>query len=200
MYLKNTSKTVTVVINTVVGKIGLKPGEVINLEHKLLPPVSAHIKKTTEEEYNNFRNPKVEGEEQTQTNIQPNENTNKQLDEIKNENENKDVAQTITDGIEDDTAADFIKKLFTFNTLQKEEEETEEQKPDFESKGETPKTDPLIVKKTDSTPEIEELETQLKDLKEAWKEAKQVRKKDKIHKQIKEVQKQLDKLKKELDA
>lgn len=196
MYLKNTSKTVTVVINTVVGKIGLKPGEVINLEHKLLPPVSAHIKKTTEEEYNNFRNPKMEGEEQTQTNIQPNENTNKQLDEIKNEN----VTQTITDGIEDDTAADFIKKLFTFNTLQKEEEETEEQKPDFESKGETPKTDPLIVKKTDSTPEIEELETQLKDLKEAWKEAKQVRKKDKIHKQIKEVQKQLDKLKKELDA
>jgi hypothetical protein len=197
MYLKNTSKTVTVVINTVVGKIGLKPGEVINLEHKLLPPVSAHIKKTTEEEYNNFRNPKMEGEEQTQTNIQPDENTNKQLDEVKNE---KDVTQTITDGIEDDTAADFIKKLFTFNTLQKEEEETEEQKPDFESKGETPKTDPLIVKKTDSTPEIEELETQLKDLKEAWKEAKQVRKKDKIHKQIKEVQKQLDKLKKELDA
>ena len=197
MYLKNTSKTVTVVINTVVGKIGLKPGEVINLEHKLLPPVSAHIKKTTEEEYNNFRNPKMEGEEQTQTNIQPDENTNKQLDEVKNE---KDVTQTITDGIEDDTAADFIKKLFTFNTLQKEEEETEEQKPDFESKGETPKTDPLIVKKTDSTPEIEELETQLKDLKEAWKETKQVRKKDKIHKQIKEVQKQLDKLKKELDA
>ena len=69
MYLKNTSKTVTVMLNTVVGRICMKPGEVINLEHKLLPPVSANIKKTTEEEFRKFCNPE-EALEDTNVDIQ----------------------------------------------------------------------------------------------------------------------------------
>lgn len=198
MYLKNVAKTGCVIINTVVGKIGISAGEVIDLKHKLLPPVSPNIKQTTEEEYRKFRFP-----EETM------EDTNNALQEaeklINNENqekieENKElINENITDGIKDDTAADFIKKLFVFNTLEKQEEEIEKE-PDFNSKGEDTNEKPLTVKKTDSSSELEEMEKQLEELKQAWKDAKQVRKKDKINKQIKEVKKQIDKLKKDLDA
>jgi hypothetical protein len=51
MYLKNSSDTAVVILNTVVGKIGLKPQEIINLEHKVLPPISDKVVRVTEEEY-----------------------------------------------------------------------------------------------------------------------------------------------------
>lgn len=201
MYLKNTSKTVTVMLNTVVGRICMKPGEVINLEHKLLPPVSANIKKTTEEEFRKFCNPE-EALEDTNVDIQETQTIITAINQINDDvNNGKELTpENITDGIKDDSAADFIKKLFVFNTLDKPEEDEEETKPDFEGKGEDTNAKPLTVKKTDSNPELEELETQLEELKQAWKDAKQVRKKDKINKQIKEVKKQIDKLKKDLDV
>ena len=204
MYLKNTSKTVTVMLNTVVGRICMKPGEVINLEHKLLPPVSANIKKTTEEEFQKFCHPeealdmdKQQTKDLDESNAIANAAT-KILEDV--QNGKKLTPENITEGIKDDSAADFIKKLFIFNTLDKTEEDETEKTPDFESKGEDTNAKPLTVKKTDSNPELEELENQLTELKQAWKDAKQVRKKDKINKQIKEVKKQIDKLKKDLDV
>lgn len=208
MYLKNTSDRVVVVINTVVGKVCIKPGEVINLKHKLLPPLSAHIKKATEEDYNNFRNPKQEVEKPVEKPEEPvvadaGQDDTKldeaSTEEIKDVDDSKDEID-ITDEIKDENAADFIKKLFLFNAMQAENPEPEKTEPEFESKGEEPETDALEIKKTDSNPELEELESQLEELKAAWVEAKPVRKKDKIHKQIKELQKQIDKIKKDMDA
>ena len=201
MYLKNVAKTGCVIINTVVGKIGISAGEVIDLKHRLLPPVSPNIKQATEEEYRKFCNPE-ETLEDTNVNIQEAQTIITAINQINDDvNNGKELtAENITDGIKDDGAADFLKKLFVFNTLDKQEEKEEEKEPDFSSVGTNTNAKPLTVQKTDSSSELNELETQLEELRQAWKDAKQVRKKDKIHKQIKEVQKQIDKLKKDLDA
>ena len=219
MYLKNTSSTVCVMINTAVGKFGLQPGEVTDLKHKLLPPLSSHIKKITEEEYNTFRNPEQKPKEQTKEISEELANKLQQLDQALGEQsintqEQTDTEQTtiisdvttetiiddVTEDIKDEQASDFIKKLFIFGNAQPEQKEEQKEELKFEEHGQAPTTDALKVEQTDSSNELTQMEAQLAKLKELWKQADTVRKKDKIHKQIKEVQKQIDKLNKDLNA
>lgn len=196
MYLQNTSDTVVVMINTVVGRFGLKPHEVIHLEQKLLPPISEYIKKITEEEYHTFRGEPEQVEEQIE---EPKQSTQTMGDESHQEDSvEEEIVEDITKTLQDTNASNFIKQLLNFS----EPPQVQTPEPpsiDFESKGDTPSTDALIIKETNSGNEIEEMEKQLEELKKAWVATKTPKKKDKISKQIKEIQKQIDKLKKDTD-
>ena len=39
MYLKNTSNTMCVTVNTIRGKVGIDPQEIVDIKYKILPPV-----------------------------------------------------------------------------------------------------------------------------------------------------------------
>lgn len=189
MYLKNTSKTTSIVINTLVGKIGIKPQEVIDLQHKLLPPVSSSIKTVTKEDYLLFRQEKQLSEEPATatetTSIHEDTQSNTEMvkqDEVDETlNDVQNIVSDITKDLADNDIMGFVKDLLA-------------KKPNFEEKGELPKTDPLIVTETDTEDKITYLKQQIEQLKVSWQEAKAPAKKGKISKQIKELQKQLDKL------
>ncbi len=199
MYLQNTSDTVVVMINTVVGRFGLKPHEVIHLEQRLLPPISEHIKKITEQEYNTFR-----GEpEKTEEPPQELERTSQTVDneshkESVEDQQPEEIVEDITKNLQDTNASNFIKQLLNFS---EPPQEVETPKPiiDFEAKGQEATTDALITQNTDSTNELSDMEKQLEELKKAWMATRTPKKKDKISKQIKEVQKQIDKLNKDIN-
>lgn len=199
MYLQNTSDTVVVMINTVVGRFGLRPKEVINLEQKLLPPVSEHIVKITEEEYNNFRKGTEKVEEQTQEIESTDENADTAMDnEAVVDETTQEVLEDITKSLQDSNTANFIQQLLNINPPTSPKEKPVE--PAFEEQGEDTTTDALKVNSTDSSGELQTMEKQLEELKKAWAGTKVVKKKDKISKQIKELQKQIDKLKKDTSA
>ena len=58
MYFKNSSEACTVVMLTEVGKITVKPGEVVDIKHKIYAPISKHIVRATEEEFLTFQEAK----------------------------------------------------------------------------------------------------------------------------------------------
>lgn len=188
MYLKNTSHTVAVILNTVVGKIGVKPGEVVNIEHKILPPISDKIVKATEEEYISFRKGPIEMDKQDESTETQDTGDNGQTGTEDDVDSTVESVQTIIEDVSktlgDNTALDFVKNLLA---------------PKFEILGVEPDTDALEVVETDSKDEIQQLEKQIEDLKVTWKDAPTPKKKDKISKQIKELQKQLEKLSKNAD-
>lgn len=198
MFLKNTSDRVVVVINTIVGKIGVKPQEIININHKVLPPISSYIKQVTEDEYLLFRQGTTKVEEQDKEQVEQNEGTDGSESTVLDENVNtiipnaniedvQNIAEEVSKGLADNDVMDFVKNLLGNKDNDK-----------FEEKGTNPDSNPLGVQITDSSDEIKELEKQIEELQQTWKEAKTPRKRDKTSKQIKEVQKQLDKLKKDI--
>lgn len=58
MYFKNSSEACTVVMMTEVGKITVKPGEIVDIKHKIYAPMSRHIVRATEEEFLTFQEEK----------------------------------------------------------------------------------------------------------------------------------------------
>lgn len=190
MFLKNVATRGVVVINTVVGKIGISAGEVIDLKHKLLPPVNRNIKQVTEEEYKSFRKGTKEVEEPVEEiKSEVIDQNTEMLDTLDKEQDTliKEVSKDLNEG----KVADWIKNLMS-------KDEPTETKLDIPE--ETVVEDPLQVVETNSSSKLEELEEQLEILTKTWKEAKTPKRKDKIHKQIKELKKQINKLNKDLEA
>ena len=223
MYLKNVSKNTTASINTKVGKICIRPGEVICLNEKVFSPLAPSLRQATEEEYLSFRNPDKEIENNIEEqNDQPVAGTDKDdtvderikdadlkikaIDALKTELADKedltkeDIDSTldkISTEIKDEGTIDFIKSLFKFNLMA--------DKPDVDETATTVEVEEpeqkkpeekaaLKVQKTTDAAEKELLEQQIADLKESWAKAKQPRKKERIYKEIQELQKQIDKL------
>ena len=182
MYLKNTSQTAAVILNTVVGKIGIKPNEIINIEHKILPPIPDKIVKVTQEEYLSFRKMPAQPLEQMQDNEEQDVNDDGQADTEAIVDSVQDIIEDMSKTLADNSALDFVKSLLT---------------PNFQPLSEEPDVDPLQITQTDGLDEAAQLEKQIEDLKQTWKNAPTPKKKDKIYKQIKELQKQLQKVKKE---
>lgn len=216
MYLKNKSNTVVVVINTVVGKIGIQPGEIIDLQCNLLPPVSENIIKVTQEEYLLFcksKQPMVEKtiQEINEIPLQQNISTHSSNEEsIENPVEAQpindveedvpvEIIDEVTQNIQDPNTSDFIKNLLNFDKPVINEEISEEEEIiNFEEKGNLPEENALLVKDMDSQKAVKKLKEELQELKNIWVKTRNIRKKDKLSKQIKELQKQLDKLEKEI--
>ena len=181
MYLKNTSKR-AIVINTVIGKVGIKPGEIIDIKYKILPPVSSALVQVQEEEYISFCE-KREGTIETVIKMEkpdvpeykpvvPEEN----LDDLEKIEEPEEVE------IQDPGIMGFVNNLINPETKEKEEDKEKEKA--------------LKVVETETKDQITKLEQQIEDLKVVWSTATSPRRKEKIGKEIKELQKQLKKLKK----
>ena len=217
MYLKNISQTAAVTINTVVGKVGLNPQEVIKLEEKILPPLPSSLREATEEEYLTFREKRygvVEASIESQTNateqhVESVEEVSKTTEEQSNSSLETSEKEEIVETPKEEETSETIKsieipeeskglisKLFN-NKLFSVNGETEIVTPVVEpikENTQVPIMDSLIVQETTCNTEKEELEKQLETLKETWKQTKQAKRKEKITKQIKELQKQIDKL------
>ena len=188
MFLKNISQTAAVTINTVVGKVGLNPQEVIKLEEKILPPLPSSLREATEEEYLTFREKRygvIETSIESKTEIteqhvetvreipQP---TEEQINASLETKKDEEIIETVKSTEIPKESKGLISKLFN-NKL-------------FSVNGETEIVTPVI----EPVPENTQLEKQLETLKETWKQTKQAKRKEKITKQIKELQKQIDKL------
>ena len=177
MYLKNTSTTVSVIVNTTRGKVGIKPQGVADIKYKILPPVSRSLVQLTEDEYLLFLEGtkgtteaiiEAKGEDAEQPVIIPDEDKLEELERSEDE-----VVE-----IQDNSIMGFVNSL-----LEPKQVETAE-------------NDALVVTETDSSDEIARLEQQIADLKESWASTKTPRKKERIQKEIKELQKQLKKISK----
>lgn len=170
MYLKNTSNTMCVTINTIRGKVGIDPQEIADIKYKILPPVSRHLVQVEEADYLSF--------------CGKTEETEPKMETVKTE-----VVQQPASVVEED-------KL---ENMERTDEPNEIKDPSimsFVNSLLNPKeNEALVVAQTDSTSEVEAIEQQIEDLKTAWKETKSPNKKAKITKEIKELQKQLKKIK-----
>ncbi len=180
MYLKNTSTTKSVVINTARGKVGIKPQEVADIKYKILPPVSKSIQQISEEEYFSFCE-KRKGT--TEAIIEVKEKDIDKPSIVVEEERLDDLERTEDEVVETDiknpSIMSFVNSLI-------------EPKPEIKDK----ENEALVVTDTDSADESAELEQQIADLKNSWTATKSPRKKEKIAKEIKELQKQLKKIKK----
>lgn len=190
MFLKNISKDITVVISTVVGKIGVDPGEVVNIKHKILPPISANLKQVSEQEFYAFQkgSPELDEIETDTTNITDdnidNQNTNKFMDEIlKLSAVNAVLNPGVSEGIDEtNTTSD------TNNS-----DETQEDKSNDSIVEQI--ADTLTVKPITSNSQKDLIQQQIDDLKATWLVADSATKKAKIQKDIKKLEKQLSKIK-----
>lgn len=223
MYLKNISTNTSAVVNTKVGKICVKPGEVICLKEKVFSPLPRSLRQVSEEEYLNFRNPDTTVEktlEERANELLDGDNESdkimeetikdadlkiKAIDAIKTELPEDNITaedldnaiQKVSQDIKDEGTLDFIKSLLNLNMFGDKEVIIEEEKPKEkdEQEEEKPKEkEALKVQKTTNETEKELLEQQIDDLKKSWEKAKQPRKKERIYKEIQELQKQIDKL------
>ena len=211
MYLKNSSESVCVIINTIVGKVAIKPGEVINLKEKILPPLSKRIVEVSEEEYRNFctgqSTPKEPVEEVVTA---PNtdlaqENSTMESEATMASEATMDVnaqQETINEfakmGNQD--IVDFVNQLFKKNMLATSHtdpqgivEDTKDNVIYDEAKIIPPVEESLVVEQTTINKEKQDLEKTIHALEETWKAAKTAKKKEKLGKQIKELKKQLEK-------
>lgn len=212
MYLKNRSDRMSIVINTVSGKIGMKPKEIINLNVKLLPPIPSNLVEVSEHDYLTFQ----EAKNGTMETIIESQTLGNEIHDVPN----KEMGETgvtnpitqeqtvtpddITDQIKDDGIMDFVKTLFKsgmldepqnpqdMQTIIQDQPETSTEEEVVED--ETP-ADALVVEDTNDQTELEKLESKLDELTKTWLETKAARKKEKLQKQIKELQKQINKLK-----
>lgn len=168
MYLKNISGR-SVVINTTIGKLGIKPGEVIDLKYKVLPPMSTSLKEVSEEEFISFCK-KRDGIV---------EEVKKVVESEVTEPESVVPEQKVEENIEvqDPSVMDFVNQLINPEP-DKEQEEA------------------LKVVETQPDDQITKLEQQIEDLRVVWSTTNSPRRKEKIGKEIKELQKQLKKIKK----
>lgn len=176
MYLKNTSARACIVINTTRGKVGIRPGEVVDIRYKVLPPVSKSLVQVQEEEYITFCEAR-KGVLETivETKAEP-VSEHRQLDEEKLEDLER-IEDEVVDDVQDKGILGFVNSLLEQKDANVEDSEA------------------LLVEETNAETEIARLEQQISDLKQAWAAAKQPNKKAKITKEIKELQKQLKKIK-----
>ena len=205
MYLKNSSESVCVIINTIVGKVAIKPGEVINLKEKILPPLSKRIVGVSEEEYRNFctgqSTPKEPVEEVVTA---PNTDPTQENPTMESEAtmDVKAQQETINEfakmGNQD--IVDFVNQLFKKNMLATSNtdpqgivEDTKDNVIYDEAKIIPPVEESLVVEQTTINKEKQDLEKTIHALEETWKAAKTAKKKEKLGKQIKELKKQLEK-------
>ena len=205
MYLKNSSESVCVIINTIVGKVAIKPGEVINLKEKILPPLSKRIVEVSEEEYRNFctgqSTPKEPVEEVVTV---PNTDLTQENSTMESEAtmDVKAQQETINEfakmGNQD--IVDFVNQLFKKNMLATSNtdpqgivEDTKDNVIYDEAKIIPPVEESLVVEQTTINKEKQDLEKTIHALEETWKAAKTAKKKEKLGKQIKELKKQLEK-------
>lgn len=211
MYLKNSSESVCVIINTIVGKVAIKPGEVINLKEKILPPLSKRIVEVSEEEYRNFctgQSTLKEPVEEVVTapNTDPTQENSTMESEATMESEPtmdvKAQQETINEfakmGNQD--IVDFVNQLFKKNMLATSNtdpqgivEDTKDNVIYDEAKIIPPVEESLVVEQTTINKEKQDLEKTIHALEETWKAAKTAKKKEKLGKQIKELKKQLEK-------
>lgn len=201
MYFKNVSETMSITVNTVIGKLGVKPGECIELNEKIYPPLPSTLRKITEEEYHSFRQGKQPIN--TQVTAEKTEDVSKdtQLDTgLDNPNGTADVVPsieaTIETALQDPGIMDFVKNLLNKGAM----ENPEPGQPVVEKVEEKPKEivkpqQALKVKEVKKADVEKSIEEQINELKATWVETKNARKKEKLAKQIKELQKQSEKLK-----
>lgn len=213
MYLKNRSDRMSIVINTVSGKIGMKPKEIINLNVKLLPPIPSNLVEVTEHDYLTFQ----EAKNGTMETIIESQTLANEIHDVPDKKMGETVVtnpitqeQTvtpddITDQIKDDGIMDFVKTLFKSGMLD-EPQNPQDMQTIIQDQPETPTeeavvvadetpADALVVEDTNDQTELEKLESKLDELTKTWLETKAARKKEKLQKQIKELQKQINKLK-----
>ena len=191
MYLKNTSDSCIVIINTLVGKVPIKPGEIINVKHKILPIVSKNVIQVKEEDYLSFCQGKQQDKEQAVDDSRSLDN------EVKTEAPKMELDENTEDTIKDKTVDNFLDKILNFGIKEENEEETLKETIDFESKGETVKSEALNADvEIDSKNELDVLKEEIDKLKEEWKNTTNAHDKDKLSKQIKETQKQYKRLEK----
>ena len=214
MYLKNVSSTCTCIINTVVGKVCIKPGEVINLVERILPPVSSNVVKTTEEEYLLFQEGRKSVMEQVieQVEQEDNETENtieevpvtppEQTDIVIETPQTPVVSQTTLDNlnnIQNNPMVDFVQNLFNKDSVSAEvplfaetEETVIEEVPVIPP--EPQNEEALQTKETTQETEKEKLQQEIKDLQDTWIKTRAAKTKERLGKQIKELKKQLEKL------
>lgn len=205
MYLKNSSESVCVIINTIVGKVAIKPGEVINLKEKILPPLSKRIVEVSEEEYRNFCTGQPTPKEPVEE-VVPAPNT-----DLTQENSTMESEATMDVKAQQETInefakmgnqdiVDFVNQLFKKNMLATSNtdpqgivEDTKDNVIYDEAKIIPPVEESLVVEQTTINKEKQDLEKTIHALEETWKAAKTAKKKEKLGKQIKELKKQLEK-------
>lgn len=196
MYFKNTSRTTSVVLNTVRGKVGIKPQEVVDIKYKVLPPISQALQQVSEDEYLTFCEARdgvmptavqVEAKSVRENTPVVNEAPVGIPKDDKQETSTSSAEETVTE-IKDKNVMGFINDLLTQKPkgIQNlEEPVTEDNANDSEA---------LLVTETTTETEAERLTKQIETLKKAWSDTAAPRKKEKIAKEIKELQKQLKKL------
>ena len=190
MYFRNVSETMSITVRTAVGIVGVKPGEVIELNEKIYPPLPSTLRKITEEEYFSFREGKQPNntphtEEKTGDISKPGQvdteldKTNDQVNNAVSVTESKTIESTIEDALKDPGIMDFVKGLLNKGVL----EQPQPGQPVVEKIGEKPKEDikpqkalkVQDVKKADVEKSIDE---QIAELKQTWVETKNARKKE----------------------
>jgi hypothetical protein len=176
MFLKNKSTNTCVVINTTRGKVGIRPGEVVDIRYQILPPVSKSLVQVQEEEYLSFCEAK-KGVIDTiiESKAEPIQKARPVVEEKLEDLER--VEDEVVEEIQDTGILGFVNSL-----LEQKEANVED-------------SEALLVEETTAENEIARLEQQIDDLKQAWAVAKQANKKAKLAKEIKELQKQLKKIK-----
>ena len=123
MYFRNVSQTMSITINTVVGKLGVKPGECIELNEKIYPPLPSTLMKISEEEYFSFREgakqPQKQVEKVQTENVQPDGHVDTKLDETHvDDSENPTMEQTIEEALKDPGIMDFVKSLLNKGVME----------------------------------------------------------------------------------
>ena len=211
MYLKNSSESVCVIINTIVGKVAIKPGEVINLKEKILPPLSKRIVEVSEEEYRNFCTGQPTPKEPVEE-VVPAPNTDlTQENSIMESEATMESEPTMDVRAQQETInefakmgnqdiVDFVNQLFKKNMLATSHtdpqgivEDTKDNVIYDEEKIIPSVEQSLVVEQTTINKEKQDLEKTIHALEETWKAAKTAKKKEKLGKQIKELKKQLEK-------
>lgn len=189
MYLKNVSEKAVAILNTVVGKVAIKPGEVIKLQYKILPPVPSCLGKVTEEEFLSYIEQK---EGALSTIIKQQEDKEAELKEVESNENFEQLEKTNENGIKDNSVMDFVTSLFKKHDEQKSEDNQSES---LDKKDEALlQKDALEVQITNSASEAEKIEQQIEDLQQSWKSTKSPRKKERIAKELKELEKRLKKV------
>jgi len=202
MYFRNVSETKSVTVRTAVGIIGIKPGEVIELNEKLYPPLPSTLKKISEEEYQYFRtakHPDIKSFKKDETtNISETGHMDTELDKKDDriiENTHK-IEDTIENALKDPGIMDFVKNLINKGAMEAPKPGQPVIQPIEEKKDETIKPQKALKVKEVKKEDIDKsLEEQIKDLQETWVQTHNARKKEKLAKQIQELKKQQEKLK-----
>ena len=174
MYLKNISATALVTINTSVGKVGLKPLEVIDLKYKLVTPVSDSIRNATKEEF-----------------LQYLEKTGGLKAVIDAELAEKDTIES-KDTIPSDVQEIKLPETSVLTVTEPQMPESQVQEPTIPEQT-LEKQEALNVKNVKLDKKTQ-LENKINDLTKTWEDAQDARQKEKIYKQLKKCKEQYEKL------